>query len=53
MAANLLSYHLTVLRDAGPVTTSRRGGWIDYSLAQDASRRLAPTLPLTRTAVLP
>src|SRR5688572_29175666 len=41
VAANLLSYHLKVLRDAGLVTTSRRGRWIDYTLAEGASRRLA------------
>ena len=37
VAANLLSYHLKVLRDAGLVTTARRGRWIDYTLADDAS----------------
>ena len=52
VAANLLSYHLKVLRDAGLVTTSRRGWWIDYSLAEGASRRLAQALPFSETAVL-
>ncbi|WP_448060886.1 ArsR/SmtB family transcription factor [Cellulomonas hominis] len=47
IAANLLSYHLKVLRDAGLVTTSRRGRWIDYSLADDALDRLAAALPGT------
>jgi ArsR family transcriptional regulator, arsenate/arsenite/antimonite-responsive transcriptional repressor len=32
VAANLLSYHLRVLREAGLVTASRRGRWVDYSL---------------------
>ncbi|MDN4473443.1 ArsR/SmtB family transcription factor [Demequina zhanjiangensis] len=41
----LLSYHLRILRDAGLVTTARRGRWIDYSLAADASARLAAALP--------
>lgn len=45
IASNLLSYHLKVLRDAGLVTTSRRGRWIDYSLADDALDRLAAALP--------
>jgi ArsR family transcriptional regulator len=45
IAANLLSYHLKVLRDAGLVTTRRRGRWIDYSLAGDALDRLAAALP--------
>ena len=50
IAANLLSYHLKVLRDAGLVTTSRRGRWIDYSLADDALDRLAAALPGARPA---
>jgi ArsR family transcriptional regulator, arsenate/arsenite/antimonite-responsive transcriptional repressor len=32
VAANLLSYHLRVLRDAGLVTATRRGRWVDYRL---------------------
>jgi len=44
--ANLLSYHLKVLRDAGLVTTSRRGRWIDYTLADDARARLQAALPV-------
>jgi ArsR family transcriptional regulator len=32
VAANLLSYHLRVLRDAGLVLTTRRGRWADYRL---------------------
>ena len=32
VAANLLSYHLRVLRDAGLVVAARRGRWIDYRL---------------------
>ena len=42
---NLLSYHLKVLRDARLVTTSRRGRWIDYALADDALARMASALP--------
>ena len=53
VAANLLSYHLKVLRDAGLVTSSRRGRWIDYSLAAGASRRLSEALPIGEEAVLP
>jgi len=37
----LLSHHLNVLRDAGLVTASRRGRWVDYRLDTDA---LASTL---------
>ena len=32
VAANLLSYHLRVLREAGLVTAARRGRWVDYRL---------------------
>lgn len=45
VAANLLSYHLKVLRQAGLVTTSRRGRWIDYALAPGALDRLHSALP--------
>lgn len=45
VAANLLSYHLKVLRDAGLVTTARRGRWVDYTLAADARDRLVAALP--------
>ncbi len=48
VAPNLLSYHLKVLRDSGLVTTSRRGRWIDYRLADDASLRLARALPVAQ-----
>ncbi len=37
----LLSHHLGVLRDAGLVTATRRGRWVDYTLETDA---LAATL---------
>lgn len=43
--ANLLSYHLKVLRDAGLVTATRRGRWIDYALADDARTRMRGALP--------
>jgi ArsR family transcriptional regulator len=49
IAANLLSYHLKVLRDAGLITAARRGRWIDYTLAPDAAARLHATLPPTST----
>ncbi len=35
VAANLLSYHLRVLREAGLVTATRRGRWVDYRLDGD------------------
>lgn len=45
VAPNLLSYHLRVLREAGLVTASRRGRWVDYALADDAGARLRAALP--------
>jgi ArsR family transcriptional regulator, arsenate/arsenite/antimonite-responsive transcriptional repressor len=45
VAANLLSYHLKVLRDAGLVTASRRGRWIDYALDHEGLQRLQAALP--------
>ena len=50
IAANLLSYHLKVLREAGLVTASRRGRWIDYALAPDALDRLHAAVPGAETA---
>ena len=51
VAASLLSYHLKVLRDAGLVTTARRGRWIDYTLTDDAAKRLTAALPVSEAGV--
>ena len=51
IAGNLLSYHLKVLREAGLVTTSRRGRWVDYALAHDAQERMREALPGSSVAV--
>lgn len=45
IAANLLSYHLKVLREAELITAARRGRWIDYTLAPDALARLHAAIP--------
>ena len=45
VAANLLSYHLRVLRDAGLVEGSRRGRWVDYSLAPEGLEALRAAVP--------
>ena len=45
VAGNLLSYHLRVLREAGLVTSARRGRWVDYTAAPDALERLRTALP--------
>ncbi len=50
VAPNVLSYHLKVLREAGLVTSAKRGRWVDYSLADDAHTRIAAALP---TACMP
>lgn len=39
-----VSHHLKLLKDAGLVTSVRRGTWGYYSLASDASARLAAAL---------
>ena len=44
--ANLLSYHLKVLRGAGLIVGTRRGRWIDYQLTDDAMGRLHAALPV-------
>lgn len=45
IAANLLSYHLRILREAGLVESTRRGRWVDYRLAHDAGASIAAALP--------
>jgi ArsR family transcriptional regulator len=44
VAGPLLSHHLTVLRDAGLVSATRRGRWIDYRLDAEVLETLF-TLP--------
>jgi len=43
--ANLLSYHLKVLRDADLIEGTRRGRRIEYALRPDALARLDGALP--------
>jgi ArsR family transcriptional regulator len=45
IAANLLSYHLAVLRRAGLVATRRRGRWVDYRLVSEALEELRRAVP--------
>jgi len=42
IAANLLSYHLKVLRDTGLISAARRGRWVDYSLVDGARTGCTP-----------
>lgn len=44
MAANLLSYHLKALREAGLIHGTRRGRFIDYCLTDDVAGRVAGAL---------
>lgn len=44
LAANLLSYHLRVLREAGFIESSRRGRWIDYRVTGQAGTVIADAL---------
>lgn len=46
IAANLLSYHLRILREAGLVTSAKRGRLVDYQIAPGATDRLRAALPL-------
>lgn len=50
VAPNVLSYHLKVLREAGLVTSAKRGRWVDYTLAEDAHVRIAAALPTSAGA---
>lgn len=45
IAANLLSYHLSILRNAGLVSAQRRGRWMDYQLEYAAFEDLRASLP--------
>jgi ArsR family transcriptional regulator len=53
LAPNLLSYHLKVLREAGLIVGSRRGRWIDYSIAPDARDLVRAALPTLEVATGP
>lgn len=48
IAANLLSYHLRVLREAGLVEASRRGRWVDYCMATEGLEALRDAIPAER-----
>jgi ArsR family transcriptional regulator len=57
IAANLLSYHLRVLREAELVSATRRGRWVDYRLNGAGFTALwralaAAGAPLPRQAVM-
>jgi ArsR family transcriptional regulator len=45
VAANVLSYHLKVLREAGLVSATRRGRWVDYAVVPETLERLRSAVP--------
>jgi ArsR family transcriptional regulator, arsenate/arsenite/antimonite-responsive transcriptional repressor len=47
IAANVLSYHLRVLREAGLIDGNRRGRWIDYRLSGGAAQLLRDAVRAT------
>ena len=49
LAANLLSYHLGVLRRAGLIAAKRRGRWVDYRLVPEALEGLRRAMPVGET----
>ena len=51
VAANLLSYHLKVLREAGLVTSRKRARCVDYTLAEGVFERFSAALPVTASGV--
>jgi len=50
VAPNVLSYHLKVMREAGLVTSAKRGRWVDYTLAEGAHLRMDAALPTSARA---
>lgn len=45
VAANLLSYHLRILREADLIRAERRGRWVDYTVSPTARESVAVALP--------
>ncbi|MDD9375761.1 metalloregulator ArsR/SmtB family transcription factor [Streptomyces sp. ZAF1911] len=53
LSAPTISYHLKILREAGLVTSDRRGTWVYYSLRRDHLGRLSHLLEVPGTSDLP
>lgn len=51
VSATLLSHHLKVLREAGLITGTKRGRWIDYTLRADALHALTHRLDPSKLSV--
>lgn len=45
VAPNRLSYHLKILRDAGLISGTKRGRWVDYAITPEAPSLIAASLP--------
>lgn len=45
LTPNLLSYHLRALREAGLISATRRGRWVDYRLVPEALEALTASVP--------
>jgi ArsR family transcriptional regulator len=44
VSAPLLSHHVKVLREAGLVTSAKRGRWVDYTLDDEVLDQLGATI---------
>lgn len=51
VAANVLSYHLKVLRDADVIQGVRRGRWIEYALRDEALEQFRRSIPTPEQGV--
>lgn len=51
VAANLMSYHLKVLREAGLVVGTKHGRRIDYRLTEGALQRLHEAIPAGQAGI--
>ncbi|WP_407835794.1 ArsR/SmtB family transcription factor [Streptomyces sp. DSM 116496] len=52
LSAPTISYHLKILREAGLVTSDRRGTWVYYSLRRDSLASLSGILAVPGPPVL-
>lgn len=48
-----VSHHLKVLRDAGLLTSQRRGSWVYYAVVHDSLDSLAALLTMTNSVNAP
>lgn len=53
LSAPTISYHLKILREAGLVSSDRRGTWVYYSLRRDHLGKLSDMLAVPAPSSLP